>query len=106
MRRLTAYEIAGNPDDIIATHAGPDNAGKYCGFITRGEEGRYRILISTEPIFDTAKAAEDAMRDEIIAVTTWVENDLKDPENQLVKLLTSEEGPVVCQIVAAAQSAD
>ena len=106
MRRLTAYEIAGNPDDIIATHAGPDNAGKYCGFITRGEEGRYRILISTEPIFDTAEAADDAMRNEIASITAWVENDLKDPENQLVKLLAGQEGPVVCQIVVAAQSAD
>jgi hypothetical protein len=106
MTRFTAYQIAGNPDDIVATHGGPDERGKYCGFITRGEEGRYRILISTEPIFDTAEAADDAMRNEIIAVTAWAENDLKDPENQLVKLLTSEEGPVVCQIVTAAQSAD
>jgi hypothetical protein len=106
MTRLTAYEIVGNPDDIVVTHAGPDNNGKYCGFITRGEEGRYRPLISTEPIFDTADAAENAMRNEIIAVTAWVENDLKDPRNQLVKLLTGEEGPIVCQIVAAAAAAD
>ena len=105
MMRRTAYEIAGNPGDIVVTHAGPNDAGKYCGFITRGEEGRYRPLISTEPIFDTAEAANDAMRNEIIAVATWVENDLKDPGNQLAKLLAGEEGPVVCQIVAAAQSA-
>jgi hypothetical protein len=45
MMRLTAYEIAANPDDVIATHAGPDRNGKYRGCITRGDRRggcRYR----------------------------------------------------------------
>ncbi|MGD1003156.1 MAG: hypothetical protein ABR884_01100 [Minisyncoccia bacterium] len=104
MTRLTAYEIAGNPDDIIATHAGPDNAGKYCGFITRGEVGRYRILISTPAIFDDPEFADDAMRKVVVDTTEWTENDLKDPENPLVHLLTSAEGSLVRQIVAAASN--
>jgi len=61
MTRGTAHEIAGNLDDIIATHAGPNSAGKYCGFITRGEVGRYRIIISTGPFFNTPESADDAM---------------------------------------------
>jgi hypothetical protein len=105
MTRYTAYEIACNPDDIIPTHAGPDKATrKYSGFITRGEVGRYRILISTPPIFDTAEAADEAMRQGIVVTTEWAENDLKNPENPLIHLLTSAEGPLIGQIVGAAAS--
>lgn len=101
MTRITAYEIAGNPDDIMATHAGPAKDGKYYGFITRGAHGRYRPLISTPAMFDTAEAADEGMRQLIIATTAWVENDFKDPQNAFVALLTGKEGPLVRQIVAA-----
>jgi hypothetical protein len=102
MKRGTAYEIAGNPNDIIATH-GRASTGKYCGFITRGEVGRYRTLISTGPFFDTPESADDAMQKVIIAVTEWAEHDLDDPRNLLVNIiLTSKEGPVISQVVTAA----
>lgn len=104
MTRRTAYEIAGNLDDIIVTHGRPDNAGKYCGFITRGEVGRYRILISTPAMFDNPESADDAMRKVVVDMTEWTENDLKDPENPLIHLLTSAEGPLIHQIVTAASN--
>jgi hypothetical protein len=102
MTRGTAHEIAGNLDDIIATHAGPNSAGKYCGFITRGEVGRYRIIISTGPFFNTPESADDAMRKVIVAVTEWAEHDLDDPRNLLVNILTGKEGSVISQVVTAA----
>jgi len=104
MRRLTAYEIAGNPDDVIATHAGPDANGKYYGCITRGEQEKYRMLISTGPLFDTPESAEAAMQRTIAAVTEWAKNDLEDPRNLLVNILTKEEGPVIRSIVEAAKA--
>ena len=101
MTRGTAYAIAGNPD-VIATHAGPNGAGKYCGFITRGEEQRYEPLISTGPLFDTPEAADEAMRKVIAAAMEWVKHDLDDPRNLLIDILTGKEGPAIRQVVAAA----
>jgi len=102
MTRLRAYEIAGNPDDIIATHAGPDTMGRYYGFITRGKIGRYQIIFATTAIFDTAEAADDAMCELIAALTLWHEDDIKDPKNTAVNLITGQESSVIRKIVAAA----
>jgi hypothetical protein len=102
MTRRTAYEIAANPDDVIATHAGPDRNGKYRGFITRGEIRRYKILISTEPVFDTPEAARDAMVKVIADTTAWVENDLKQPGNLVVAMATGEEGAAIGKIITMA----
>ena len=60
--RLTAYTIA-NRDDIVVSAGGPcENTGKYVGWITLGEEDRYRPLLNSEPIYDTAEAAKTAMQ--------------------------------------------
>lgn len=60
MTSLTALIIQNN-DSVRATQAGPDQNGKFAGWITLGEEDRFRPLISTEPIYDSAKEALDAM---------------------------------------------
>jgi hypothetical protein len=72
MTRLTAYEIAGNPNDVIATSAGPNRNGKYRGFITRGEMHRFKILISTEPVFDTPESARMQMVQVIADTTAYI----------------------------------
>jgi hypothetical protein len=61
MSRLTALIILSRGDDIHVTSAGPCD-GKYIGWITLGEEDRYRPLLNTEPIYDTSEQAEAAMR--------------------------------------------
>lgn len=46
-------------EDIVITHAGPTENGKYSGWITTPEG---RPLINTQDIFDTAGDAEGHMR--------------------------------------------
>ena len=88
--RLTLYEIAGNPDDIVATHSGPDKkTGKYVGWITRGPRHRYKLLISTNPIFDTPKEAKKAMQEIIEWTKNFTEKDLQNPDNPLKKYVIS-----------------
>ncbi len=55
---LTALIIATR--DVRVSAAGPVN-GKWVGWITLGEEDRYRPLLNSEPIYDSADAATDAM---------------------------------------------
>lgn len=63
--RLTAIIIASR-DDIVATAGGPvsdgPSAGKWVGWITLGENDRYRPLLNTGPIYDSEKDAIKAMK--------------------------------------------
>jgi len=60
MNLLTALEIYNNyPDQILINSIGLDN-GKFVGHAYRLKgEHVHKILLSTQPVFDTAKAAED-----------------------------------------------
>ncbi len=58
--RITAWIIAFRGDDIHCTSAGPVE-GKYLGWITLGEEDRYRPLLNSEPIYESHEAAKAAM---------------------------------------------
>ena len=71
MTMLTALEIAGNLQDIVATHAGPDGNGKYKGWITRGVGHNFKPLLSSNFEFDTIEAADAAMRKVIQDVVVW-----------------------------------
>ena len=73
--KLTAYIIASR-EDIVITHGGPakDN-GKYVGWITLGEEDRFRPLLNTSPIYDTPKEAEQAMGDIVAEIKDIVEKE-------------------------------
>ena len=56
--RITAYAIASR-DDLVISHGGPSkNNGKYVGWITLGEDDRYRSLVNTEAIYDTPEEAD------------------------------------------------
>ena len=83
--RLTAYIIA-NREDIVITHAGPSKDGKYMGWITLGEEDRYRPLLNSEAIHDTPKEAEQVMRDLVVGLKGIVEKETggKDPIEHLM----------------------
>lgn len=59
--RLTAIAIQ-ERDDLIITHSGPSDGGKYKGFIALPADQYCRPLVSTEPMFDSADAAELHMR--------------------------------------------
>ena len=86
--RLEAYEIVGNPDDIVIDAGGPDKkTGKFVGWITRGPGHNYKPLLNTQPIFDTRKQAKQAMRNLVEEIKKFVEKDLKDPQNPLRDLL-------------------
>jgi len=55
----TAMIIA-TRDDLIYSHAGPTENGKYIGWITMPTG---RPLLNTEPVFDTAETAKQHMLD-------------------------------------------
>jgi hypothetical protein len=57
--RRTALTIINN-DDLIYTHAGPDDNGKYAGWITMPGG---RPVLNTTHIFDTAELAKKGMTD-------------------------------------------
>jgi hypothetical protein len=79
--RLVAYEIAGNPDDIVIAYGGPDKeTGKFAGWITRGEGHNFKPLLNTEPIYDTPKQAKETMEKVVQEIKDFVEKDLKDPK--------------------------
>jgi hypothetical protein len=102
MTILTAYEIVCN-DDIVVTHGGPNGEGKYAGWITRGADHNYRPLLSSQPIFNTAQEADDAMREVVAQAKAFVEKENQDPNNPLVQLLASPEGQIASEIAEAAR---
>lgn len=104
--KLTLYEIAGNPDDIVVAAGGPNKEnGKYVGWITRGSGHRYKPLINTEPIFDKPEEAKSAMQEIVDWAKNWTEEDLKDSNNPLAKYLSprSQEGQIIRQIIDMAK---
>jgi hypothetical protein len=60
MNLVTALEIYNNyPDQILINSIGLEN-GKFVGHVYRLKgESIHKILLSTQPVYDTAKAAED-----------------------------------------------
>lgn len=54
---LTAI-ILSSRDDLIVEPAGPNENGKYSGWITLGPDDYCRPILNTEPIFDTPEQAE------------------------------------------------
>jgi len=104
--RLTLYEIAGNPDDVVVDHGGPDKKhGKFAGWITRGPGHNYKPLISTAPIFETAEEADEAMQQIVDFAKDWTEEDLKDPTNplQILACQSPEEYQAIKKIVGLAK---
>jgi hypothetical protein len=63
--KITAMAI-GTRDDIVTAAAGPDESGKYSGWITLGVDDHFRPLLSSECIYDSEEAAKKTM-DEIVA---------------------------------------
>ena len=76
MTRLTAFIIATN--EIDCQSAGPDENGKYAGWISRMENGNWRPLISTKAVFDTEKDAITAMEEIAAAARKAVEEETGD----------------------------
>lgn len=93
MSRLTAYAIASNPD-IECSSGGPAENGKYLGWITLGEDARYRPLINTEPIYDTPEEAVAAMEKLVVDTKAAVEEET-DGEDPIKHVLGEETGSVV-----------
>jgi len=97
---MTAWEITAHQESIIVAAGGPDPAtGKYAGFITHGHERNCRLLVSTTPVYDTAEAAEEAMRTVVADLVAWAENDQKTAETR--KFLDSPDVKVAAEIATA-----
>lgn len=68
MTLITALEIAGNyPDNILINAAKQDN-GKFASFCYMTRYGEiHKLILSTQPVFDTEKEANDALIEVAIA---------------------------------------
>ncbi|MDP3999336.1 MAG: hypothetical protein Q8P76_01925 [bacterium] len=83
VNRLTAYEIYGNPKDIICDATGPDSNGKFVGWITRGPGHNYKPLLNSEPIFNSRKEAILYMKELVEAVRKFIAEELKEKKDPL-----------------------
>jgi hypothetical protein len=52
--------IASN--EVYATVTGPHENGKYAGFIRFGEDKHNRLLVSTQPVFESEIEAKTSMQ--------------------------------------------
>jgi hypothetical protein len=60
MNLITALEIQTNGDNIVCDVGGPAKNGKFCGWISLFRDGDlHKHLLSTHPIFATAKEATE-----------------------------------------------
>jgi len=59
--RLSAYEIAGNPDDIVTGSYKDDESGKYGGIISRGPGHHYKLIVSTNAGYASQEEAKADM---------------------------------------------
>ncbi len=66
----TAIAIA-NRDDLIYSHSGPNDSGKYSGWISYPTG---RPLLNTKPIFDSAELAETHMHNLRVELTPHYKN--------------------------------
>jgi len=57
--RITAMIVASNEVDV--TWSGPHDNGKYSGFIQHKASKYSRVLISSEPVFETQELAISGM---------------------------------------------
>ncbi len=80
--RLSAYEIAGNPDDIVCGAFKDKDTGKYGGTISRGPGHNYKLIISTNPGYDTQEEAVAGMRDLVEGINEAVEKELAKPQKR------------------------
>ena len=91
----TALQIQGNA--VLAGTRKHEN-GKFLCLIMHNEEKRFRILLSSSPIYETAKDAEQAgqtLIDEIKGM------DLSAQKEELKALISEEEQEVISKIVNA-----
>ncbi len=92
---LTALQIQGNP--VLAGVRQHEN-GKFLCIIMHGEEKRFRILLSSEPTYETSKDAEQAGQTTIDAIKGM---DLSAEIEELTAPISEEEQEVISKIVKA-----
>lgn len=68
MTLITALELAGNyPENILINAAKQDN-GKFASFCYMTRDGDiHKLMISTQPVFETEKEANDALIEVAVA---------------------------------------
>jgi len=105
--RLTLWEIASNPDDIVVGAAGPDENGLFSGWISRGPGHNYKPLISSSACFPSESEAKEYMQMIVDFSKGWTEKDIQNTDSPLMKLLgcdSLEEFRAIKKIVQAAKS--
>ncbi len=62
LSNLTVIKLAISNDFIYDASSNPNEEGKYCGFISYMERNNYRMLVSTQPVYNSQQEAIDDMR--------------------------------------------
>lgn len=79
IRRVTAFEIFTNPHDLEFRI--PEVDGKWAIIITRGPGHRFRMMLSSEPVFPNKKEAVDGVRNTLDLVRQACTQELSDPSS-------------------------
>lgn len=98
---ITACIIA-TRSDIIITCAGPTQNGKYIGWITLGPNDRCRLLLHTDPIYNTPDEAKEAMTKLVADIKESVEKETGG-KHPIDHILGEKHGAVVKQILQGVQ---
>lgn len=68
MTVLTAMELAGNYPENIMINAAKNDNGKFASFCYMTRDGNiHKLMLSTQPVFDSEKEANDALIDVALA---------------------------------------
>jgi len=95
-------EIRNHADQIAVTYGVGANR-LYYGCILREAEDDYKIIVNSSPIFESSRAAREAMAKIINFASHWVESDLRSPACPLQILLcqSPEEYKEFCRVSSA-----
>jgi hypothetical protein len=92
--RLTAHEIFSNPFDLEFTLWKDETGGEKFAFaVFRGEEHRYRTIVSTDPFAEDPEAALAALKGLLEPVLTVCEKELEDPGSMLSQFVNPKGRP-------------
>lgn len=95
---LTALQIQGNP---VLAGARQHKNGKFSCIVMHDEEKRFRILLSSTPVYETAEEAEKVGQTTIDEIKGM---DLSPQKKELKDLIPEKEQEVISDIIDASRS--
>lgn len=94
MTKGTAIEIFTNPGDLEIVIKQIDGKGLFAISICRGPGHRYKLLLTSEPFWETKEAAVLFVGEILQAAATISRAELEDPDSSIFRILNPEGGKI------------